>query len=160
MSRKNIPSASCQRVVKSGSSSEVSRMGDDATKAAQLQVKLLITHLGEQCAKQCLLMKRETVNLAVLKSAVDSHASCKGISASDFVLANRVGKGQRGLPKAGLVRDFKKACDKRITAEAANALVGISEAFLRHLGMKAGVIAKAAKRQTIQAADIKAAASL
>ena len=159
--RSDIPRASCKRIVQSGAHGSASRMGEDATEAAHLQLDLLIQKLGSEAAKQCKLMKRETVNLAVLKSVVEAHASCKGVKDDDYVHANRAGKGQRGLPKAGLVRHFKlSAGDKRITEEAANALVGVSEAFLRNLGSKASGIALAAKRQTMQAADIKLAASM
>ena len=160
MGRDDIPLAACKRITQSGASKETPRMGEDASEVAQKQLELLVRKLGEMCHRQCQAQKRETVNLAVLRMVVEQHASCKGIQDSDFSLAVRRGKGQRGLPRAGLVRAFKAAGPKRISEEAADALVGVSEAFLKNLGHKASVLAKASKRQTLQAADVKAAASL
>lgn len=160
--RSDIPRASCKRIVQSGAAKDASRMGEDATEAAHQQLDLLVSSLARHCGKQLVLMKRKTVSLDILRSVVEAHASCRGITDADYLQANRKGKGQRGLPLAGVERHFKAGLsgDVRVSEEAKEALVGISEAVLRTLGARASLMAKAGKRQTIQAADIKAAASL
>ena len=160
--RSDIPLASCKRIVMSGATGKVDRMGADATEAAHQQLDLLVSSLARHCGKQLVLMKRQTVSLDILRSVVEAHAACRGVSDSDYLQANRKGKGQRGLPLAGVERHFKAGLPgkARVSEQAKEALVGISEAILRTLGARASLMAEAGKRQTIQAADIKAAASL
>ncbi len=160
--RSDIPLASCKRIVQSGATGDAKRLGEDATDAAHRQLDLLVSGLAKACGSLLVLMKRKTVSLDILKAAVDKHAACKGVTDADYSQANRKGKGQRGLPLAGVLRHFKKSLggDLRVSEEAAEALVGVSEAYLRHLGRNGSLLAKAGKRITIQAADIKAAASM
>jgi len=163
MSRSHeLPLASCKRVLLAGAPKGVSRMGEDATKECRQQLELLVKRLGKDCAEMLVLTKRKTVNVDMLSVVVSKMHGCKGITSADLSHHVRKGKGMRGLPEAAVKRLFKKALggSSRVTDEAVSALVGASEAYLRHLGHVSATLAGAAKRQTIQAADVSAAARL
>lgn len=157
-----LPLASCKRIVLSGSSKDVARMGDKAATEARKQLELVIKKLAADCGEQLRLQKRSTVNMNILLHCVHHTLACRGIQDADLTSTNRKGKGQRGVPQAAVVRLFKKAAGKdvRVDEDAKAALVGLSEAFLRTLGHRGSLMAMAGKRQTIQAADVSAAARL
>ena len=137
-------------------------MGEDATKEARNQLELLVKQLGKDCGEMLRLTKRQTVNMDILQSVVGKLHSCKGIKTADLSHQTRTGKGQRGLPEASVKRLFKKALGAhgRVSEETSQALVGAAEAYLKHLGHVSAAMARAGKRQTIQAADVSSAARL
>lgn len=159
-SRDDIGLATCKRLLTVGSEIQGARTAEQAAKEAQKAVMSVLEKGGAEAAELLKLTKTKTVTLDIVRACFVG--KCLGVRDADLSSAPRKGKGQRGLPLAGVERIFrmKLADSSRITDDAKKALVGVAEAYLRSLGHNAGLMAKAGKRNTIQAADILAARKL
>jgi histone H3/H4 len=158
--RDDIGLATCKRLLAAGSGIADVRTAKEAAEQAQDAVKQMIHDAGTKAASLLRLKKTKTVDKDMIIACFEG--TCTGISVSNLVSAPRKGKGQRGVPLAGVDRIFREKLsgDSRVTGEAAKALVGAAEAYLRSLGRNAGLMAKAARRNTIQGADIVSARQL
>jgi len=156
--RDDIGLATCKRLLGVESGIPGVRVSAPATVQAQAAVMQLLVDAGIEAAKLLKLKKAKTVKFDVI-AAIFADNKCLGIRGSDLASAPRKGKGQRGLPLRAVERVFREQLPQgsRLSEEAGKALVGAAEAYLHNLGKNAGLMALAAKRNTLQGADVLAA---
>lgn len=151
--RDAIALAPCHRLVKEGAGKL--RVAEDSGKAAKKAVKSYLKHVAEDCLKHAQSHAKKTINLDMVVHAATKQ--CSGVSES-AVRAGHV--GERGLSKAGVVRQFQKACKLRVTDEAKKGLLAAAEAYVKALGMRAAMIVSAANRKTVLDRDLEKAERL
>jgi len=156
-SRDDIGLATCKRLLATGSNISDVRTSAIAATEAQKAVTSMLQLYGSKAAAVLKQKKTKTVTLSTLEYLFSGN--CLGISRVDLSSAPRKGKGQRGVPLAGVERIFREMLesDGRITEDAKKALVGAAEAYLHTLGKNAGLMAQAGRRKTIQGSDVLAA---
>jgi histone H3/H4 len=156
-----IPEPACVRVLKHGSQMGDSvRVGAGAAAEAQQSVIRLLKEVAAHVTKDLTRTKKKTLNFELLKIVFLENLRCHGIRENDLIITAPVqGVGRRGLPKAGCEKQLRKNLpkDTQITEEAKLGLLGACEAYLRELGKRGGLYAKAGKRITIQKDDVVSA---
>lgn len=158
--RAPIGLATCKRLLSVSAGIDGVRTSAKAAEESQKAVNLMLRKAGVEAAKLLKLKKTKTVTLEILAMCF-ADGKCLGVHETDLTSAPRKGKGERNVPRAGAEKIFRGALgEAHINAQAKDALVGAAEAYLRTLGKNAGLMAAAAKRQTIQGADILAATKL
>jgi histone H3/H4 len=150
--RDSIGLAPCHRELAAGAF-EDARVSKLAAKAAKKAVKELLARAARDLAERASLMKRKTVSAEMVEAVLVG--KCEGITRSDLIKGHKDKK--RGLSQAGVVRTVKKHTDLNISEDAKKALVGAAEAYLRSLGQRAGMLARAGKRSTLLENDVKSA---
>lgn len=157
--RDAIGKASCHRLLSEGSQGGVDRVSADAAKEARAALKSLLKQVSADCAQYCVDSKRQTINLAAVERAVVG--KCYGIKKADL-LSHGHKADHRGLAEAGVVRVVKKAAGGklRVSDEAKKALVGAGEAYLRALGQRGSMLARAGGRKTLLENDVKSARAM
>lgn len=153
----DIGLATCKRLLSNGAIMKDVRTAASAAEEAQKALTSFLHTYGAKASAFLKEKKTKTVTLGTLEYLFAGN--CYGVSTADLSSAPRKGKGQRGIPLARVERIFREklAGDSRITEDAKKALVGASEAYLKNLGKTSSLMAQAAKRRTIQAADVLAA---
>lgn len=151
--RADISNAPVARLLKKGNSSIKAgdvRVGEKAAAQGVSMLQACLRKLAEECAAFLKLANKKTVTTELLEQACGKHHS-------HIAHANLHEAKKAELSVAGTVRYFKKYLggkEFRMTDEAKLKLVAIAEAYLKHLGNKAGCVADNAKRSTIKARDL------
>lgn len=154
--RDDIGKATCHRLLQEGAFAGA-HVAEDAAVAARKALKNLLRHLAADAANELKISKHKTVTDETVIRAVKCH--CHGITEKQLIQGHRGSK--RGLPEAGVVRIVKDALPKgsRISEDGKTALVAAGESYLRTLGDRAGMMARAGKRKTLMENDVKSAAA-
>jgi histone H3/H4 len=152
--RDAIALAPCHRLVKEGAGKL--NVSDLAGKAAKKAVKNYLKHVAEKSSAHAQEHGKKTVNLDMVVKAATR--TCSGVSENDVRRGHQ--GGEKGLAKAGVVRQFQKHCKLRVTEEAKQGLLAAAEAYCRSLGMRGSMMVKSAKRKTVLARDLDAAERL
>lgn len=158
MPKEHLSLAPVHRLLSQGAASEVAdvRVSKDASKLAKEKLEHMLRDIARECAKLMAVARRKTLTKEILLSVVESRLRC-GLSAD--ALDHKLRKGEsRGLAQASVLAVFDSAFgDLRTDAASKAALVSLSEAVLKLLGQRAGLLVKAAKRSTIQGEDVATA---
>ena len=161
--RDDISQSALKKLLKRGAGAKFTkgvdsvRTSEDALEQTQKATEAFLRHVGEKAVDLIKYKKAKTVKLETLQE-IAKHLACKGIKASDLQHEVRAGAGQRGLSQAGVVRVFQQGFgDNRISEDSKEALVGMAEAYVMKIGANAGIMAVAARRTTLQGADVVAA---
>lgn len=155
--RQAIGLATCHRIL--GENSKADRVSEAAAEEARKRVKELLVESGKKCAQELELTKKKTVTEECVHRAMIG--KCNGLSAKSLA-AHGHKESHRGLAEAGVVRLVQKGLRKgdRVSDDAKKALVRGGEAYLAVLAQRAGEMALHAKRKTILASDVQAAARM
>lgn len=151
--RDAIGLAPCHRLVKEGAGKL--RVAEDSSKAAKKAVKAYLKHVAEDCLKHAQQLGKKTVTIDMVVHAATKQ--CSGVSDG----AVRMGHvGERGLSKAGVVRQFQKHCKLRVTDDAKKGLLAAAEAYTKSLGVRGAMLVSSAGRKTVLARDLEHAERL
>jgi histone H3/H4 len=160
--RTELPYPAIKRCLQEGSGkigTKETRVSELANKSALEGVKAFLCGAAKEATGILKLQKKVTVTKDVLASVLLKE--CGVIMLVDLSSEKRAGE-KRGLPSVGVSRIFS-AClhkDNRMSEESRAVLVNAAEAFLRGVGERAGMLARAGGRNTIKAADVVAARKL
>jgi histone H3/H4 len=136
--RRDLPEASCHKILKKASGMRVSKKADAAAKVAAEE---LLAEIGHACGKLLGVARRKTLKRKDLAYVLAESFACRGLGQ----LPIGASEHQQMFPKATAERLFKRTAGKgiRVDDECKGLLAHIVSHYVFHLGHKAACIAAA-----------------
>lgn len=154
--RRDLPEASCHKILKHASGMRISKK---ASEAAKLAAEELIAKIGDASRELLKIAKRKTLTRKDLAHVLKESFGCYGFGE----LPVGAGEHKQMFPKATASRLFKRAAGKdfRIDEECKGLLAHVVSEYVHHLGRQAACIAKAGPHiGTLKSRHIAAAMKL
>jgi len=149
--REDIGLLTVKRLIGAGAEIKDVRVSAEAIEEARNAVMHYITKAGDDAKKLLKFKKAKTVSAEIAQMVLMN--KCAGIDETDLLGGHEV--GTRGLPVAACDRIFRgELGGDRTSAKAKKMVTFAAEAYLRNLGLRAGMMAKAGKRVTILKNDV------
>lgn len=151
--RADISMAGSAKLLKGGAAGALSgkkvRASKDAVKKGISMLQDFLEELGDEADSS--LGRQKTAGADTLAAA------CKKLGMPKKICKADSEKGRETLSVAGVVRYTKGHSNlERLTKAGKLKLRGIAQEYLRHVGNKAGMVSKAAKRHTLMKRDVQA----
>ncbi len=132
------------------------RFGKSATDAVTDSLQDFLEELALMLQRLLKTAKRKTITVKLVKEACELIGAPKKVCNAGRVKSTR--KNRSSLSSAGILRQLKASGlskDVRSGGESKEKLVGVAEAYVKHIGHSAGCVTKAAKRKTVMTRDIE-----
>ena len=163
--RADISAAGSYRLFKAGAvmatGDAKTRVSKDAAEAAADRLEDFLGDLAKRIQEILDVSKRKTIDKKIVRLACQQLGEPRAVCGADSKKSTRAHRS--AFSHAGILRRMKASGlskGARTTPEAKRKLVGVAEAYMKHLGHSAGCVTTATTRSTVKGRDVAALSCL
>lgn len=157
--RGNVSRASLKRLMLEGASTRgsVKRVSLKAINAAKNHVNVFLKTVSQHLNRYSNIAQKKTLDERAIRNIVSNDLKKLAVSDAQIVGARSI---ERGLSRAGVARQLTKSQLNvtRMSSRFRDALLNLTETYVRKLGAQGAEFAMCSKRKTLLQVDIDAAA--
>lgn len=155
--RPDISQAGTYRLLKMGAEFQgIHRVSNQASKQAVTDLQDVLAELGRKLLHLLEIAKRKTVTVPMITMACEEMGLPRAVYIASGIKSTRTDRSALSGP--GLIRQLGLG-KMRMSGPAKQKLVGVAEAYVKHMGTVSGCVAGNARRKTVKQRDLSCAKS-